>query len=818
MKVSTFFLTVSANTPLNLSDDVTWPAALVDAVLGGTAEESRSHGRAAIPRILEIVAQRCRAFGAALWRRRTSDPNQIAIMGSWFRGTEDWLILKEMTLEETCSGRAVLQGHETENNLPRNGRHRDHPFLVKHRLHCAQSVKVDLPGQWVGSLTVYRQEGEPDFGDDDLVRLQAVARMVPGLFRAALHQAELTLRREIGEIIRKHDDDDNATGKEREEARKATIRECCNAIQRGFSSLEVSVYLGDFETDGDPQSFICFYTNEGPHSELAKVKEYRTDSKGYSALVLTGADAIHVRDTTDEKEEAEFERAFPTFRRHTPQGIRKSVQRKLLDYLPDRKPPLPPLSLIVSRIEYHEVILGLIRCWVTMKHGPKSYEDEDAQLLGLISQSMARMIFDWRTADHRRRAMKGAVGKSRSRPDSFGRMRSEEHRFFVEALAEIDAVVPDASISSVSLRRPDAEELEIVACSGNLTDDEWNEALRQRYPVGTGDEGRSLASQVYLSGEEIIAKADTPRYRKLFDGVRQIIVVPLSTGESDRLGVLELRNRSARDFPQFALSFAESFGRILGLRYAWFLAQRKQIERESEFNRAFSDASHQIKGPLAAAWKRLDQLLTDNPSVIRAGELHAIRGMLRRTEFASKLVRLFGDIAAGRKLQIAGRPISPAELVGMIGSLCTDAQTIAHPSREIRVEFEHDSIYKHAPPNLRADKELLSQAMWNLLDNGVKYSSVKTVVQVYGGRTQTGRFYLAVTNRGATILPHEVALSKQRHWRKPEVIPYVGEGNGLGLYIVDEIMRAHGAALDILPTRRTDGITEVRLSFDPKLD
>ncbi len=810
-------LTVSANTLSNSPPDAAWPATLVNAVLGGTAEESRSRGRAAIPRILEIVAEHCDSFGAALWRRRKSNPEQIAIMGSWFRGTNDWMIFDEMNLEGTCSGRAILNGHETENDLRENGQHgAKHPFLVKHDLLRAQSVRVELPGQWIGSLTVYRQDGEPKYDAESLARVQIGSGMVPGLFRAALHQAELTLRREIGESIREHEEDDSKV--QRELARKATICECCKAIQRAFSSREVSVFLGDFEGDDDPKEFTCFYTNDGPHSKTAWNAKYRADSKGYSALVLSVVDSIHVRDTTDKNEEADFLRRFPTvFKRHMPQGVRDQIREELRDHLPDRKPPHPPLSLIASRIENHGVILGFIRCWVAMEHGPKSYQDEDAQLLGLISQPLARMIFDWRLADQRRRAMKGGARKPPINPNFSQRMRSEEHRFFVEALAEIDAVVPDATISSVSLKVPDAQELEMVACSGDLTNAEWKDALKQRYPVAPGDDAKSLASQVYLAGDEIITTTDDRRYRKLFEGVRQIIVVPLSTGQSDRLGVLELRNRSVRDFPPFALSFAESFGRILGLRYAWYLAQRKQIERESEFNRAFSDASHQIKGPLAAAWKRLDQLLADNPGVIRAAELHPIRGMLRRTELASKLVRLFGDIAEGRKLQIAGRPIPQAELVATIGSLCMDAQTTAHPSREIRVEFDHDSIYKHAPPNFKADIELLSQAMWNLLDNGVKYSTVKATVRVYGGRTQTGRFYLAVTNRGATILPHEVGLCKQRHWRKPEVIPYVGEGNGLGLYIVDEIMRAHGASLDILPTRRTDGVTEVRLSFDPNL-
>jgi signal transduction histidine kinase len=645
-----------------------------------------------------------------------------------------------------------------------------------------------------------------------------MAAMVPNLIRSTQHQAELTLRRDSGEIIREHEEDDNASLTQREEARRTTIAKCCASIQKAFCCIEASVFIGDLKEAGDPKFFRCWSTTRGPHQEAAQKAVYERGKGGYSPLVLLEAEHIHVRDTTDDEEAQEFAQKYRTFREHRITGVRDAILAKLRNNLPHGQPPDPPLSLIVSRIQYHGVVLGFVRCWVASQDGPISYQEEDAKLLWLIAQPMARMIYDWRVRDQWRRVMKGGKARARAQ-EKPRRKRAEEHEFFVQALVEIDAIVPDTSISSVSLKAEDSDELNFVACIGNVTDTEWRAALQQHYPVAPADHNASIASGVYLSGEsEMIPEVERdPRYRPLFAGVRQMIVVPLSTGVGDNLGVLELRNGSEVDFASFALPFAESFGRILSLRYAWFMAQRKQIEREMEFNRAFSDASHQIKGPLATAWKRLDQLLADNATMVRTAELNPIRALLRRTENAAKLVRLFGDIAAGRKFQISGRAVLPRELVTSISSLCIDAQTSAHPSREIRVEFDHNSVYKHAPPELRADKDLLEQAVWNILDNGVKYSVARTVVRMFGARTQKGRFFLGVTNCGAVILPHETALCKKRHWRKPEVIPYVGEGNGLGLYIADEIMRAHGGSLDIIPTRRTDGVTEVRLSFDLNL-
>jgi signal transduction histidine kinase len=76
-----------------------------------------------------------------------------------------------------------------------------------------------------------------------------------------------------------------------------------------------------------------------------------------------------------------------------------------------------------------------------------------------------------------------------------------------------------------------------------------------------------------------------------------------------------------------------------------------------------------------------------------------------------------------------------------------------------------------------------------------------------------GGFFIAVTNKGLPIAPREVSLVCQRHWRGEKAEASVGEGNGLGLWIADNIMRAHGGELQVLPTKVGDGVTQVRLAF-----
>jgi two-component system sensor histidine kinase BaeS len=124
-----------------------------------------------------------------------------------------------------------------------------------------------------------------------------------------------------------------------------------------------------------------------------------------------------------------------------------------------------------------------------------------------------------------------------------------------------------------------------------------------------------------------------------------------------------------------------------------------------------------------------------------------------------------------------------------------------------------DSFYRNAPSTLSADSQLLLQALNNVVDNAGKYSYRNSTITVFGARLRQGGFFIGVTNKGIPISPHEVHLVKQRNWRGEAAKSFVGEGTGLGLWIVDHIMRAHGGELQVLPTRSGDGITEVRLAF-----
>jgi signal transduction histidine kinase len=117
-----------------------------------------------------------------------------------------------------------------------------------------------------------------------------------------------------------------------------------------------------------------------------------------------------------------------------------------------------------------------------------------------------------------------------------------------------------------------------------------------------------------------------------------------------------------------------------------------------------------------------------------------------------------------------------------------------------------------ASARVRFDRHLLEQAILNLLDNAAKYSFSDTVIGIYGGLTGPDRFHISIVNKGFRLSASDAAKAVKRGWRSEDARHSTGEGSGIGLWIVDNIMKAHGGELVVVPSD-LDGYTEVKLIF-----
>jgi signal transduction histidine kinase len=95
-----------------------------------------------------------------------------------------------------------------------------------------------------------------------------------------------------------------------------------------------------------------------------------------------------------------------------------------------------------------------------------------------------------------------------------------------------------------------------------------------------------------------------------------------------------------------------------------------------------------------------------------------------------------------------------------------------------------------------ADGEALGRALWNLLDNAVKYSGDSHEIEVEVGRVGP-EVTIAVRDRGLGIPAYEQALIFRKFQRGDEAMRLGIKGTGIGLAMVSHIMKAHHGRVEV---------------------
>ena len=114
---------------------------------------------------------------------------------------------------------------------------------------------------------------------------------------------------------------------------------------------------------------------------------------------------------------------------------------------------------------------------------------------------------------------------------------------------------------------------------------------------------------------------------------------------------------------------------------------------------------------------------------------------------------------------------------------------------ERRVELEGLRLVWEEPAQpvpVSGDPARLRQVFVNVLDNAIKYSPKDGVITIEL-LTDANNAYVSITDRGPGISPEDLENVRIKFYKGKGAV----RGSGIGLAVVDEIMQAHGGALDI---------------------
>lgn len=229
----------------------------------------------------------------------------------------------------------------------------------------------------------------------------------------------------------------------------------------------------------------------------------------------------------------------------------------------------------------------------------------------------------------------------------------------------------------------------------------------------------------------------------------------------------------------------------------------ERVDATLSAQRAFAaDASHELRSPLTVLGGYVDVLArtqVDEPT--RRRMLTSMRGEIDRLSRLSTDLLLLTQLEAGGG-RLAAREIDLGALIEDVG----DAARVVGADRHIEVET-------NGSLRVVADKDRLTQAVMNLIDNAIRHAPVGGAIRI-AAREREGWAAVEVTNTGAPIPAEDLPRVFDRFFRADGGAAPNGHNAGLGLAIVKAIAEASGGSVHA--SSGTAGTTfEIRLPVAP---
>ncbi len=205
-----------------------------------------------------------------------------------------------------------------------------------------------------------------------------------------------------------------------------------------------------------------------------------------------------------------------------------------------------------------------------------------------------------------------------------------------------------------------------------------------------------------------------------------------------------------------------------------------------------SNVSHELRTPLSSIrvfgeFMKLGRV--GDPAKIREYGDHIETESRRLTQLINNILD-FSKIESGRKTY-RFEPVSVEEVVAETLKTC-----------EVRLKQSGFRVDFQAPagrlPTASLDREAISQALLNLLDNAVKYSGAAEEREVVVRVWQKGAcVFISVADHGVGIPAEEQKKIFEKFYRVSTGLVHDVKGSGLGLSLVKHIVEAHRGTVEV---------------------
>ncbi len=269
---------------------------------------------------------------------------------------------------------------------------------------------------------------------------------------------------------------------------------------------------------------------------------------------------------------------------------------------------------------------------------------------------------------------------------------------------------------------------------------------------------------------------------------------------------LSARRALDDDYRAFLSLVADNIAAAIGSARA-FEEEQARAEALAEIDRVktafFSNVSHEFRTPLTLMLGPADDALADAEHPLSGAQRERVELLRRNGLRLQKLVNTlldFARIEAGR----ARASFVPADLAALTRDLVSTFES-AMSSAGLGLAVDLPSL----PEPVYVDPALWEKVVLNLLSNALKFTfrgEVRVALRWLGDRVE-----FSVADTGTGIPAHELPRVFERFYRVEGARGRSHEGSGIGLALVQDLVKLHGGAVTIASTLGKGSAVTVRL-------
>jgi signal transduction histidine kinase len=233
-------------------------------------------------------------------------------------------------------------------------------------------------------------------------------------------------------------------------------------------------------------------------------------------------------------------------------------------------------------------------------------------------------------------------------------------------------------------------------------------------------------------------------------------------------------------------------GPAVALAFADVTREREAEQSKSDFT---AQIVHDLRGPLSGIQGTLEFVLSQEGAKLESLYSDLLQEAYRESE---RMMNLINELLDFSKIQSGNFTMEdePVRVAGVLKRAVRSLQSVA-----ARDEIFLLSAHGRDVPQIIGSVEKLTQAIINLISNSLKFTPKKGLISVGAQIERKGdspeAIVITVTDTGMGIRAEDLEKIFAKYQQSGKKSLRGGAGTGLGLYIVKQVVEAHGGEVTV---------------------